>query len=539
MAFAPDSFNLQPANNLVQGLLSGDAGSSATAGIMDYSSLPPAPSDWGEPTVRLGTNDTVPLPTLQQSAANSPQTVSTESADTSGPVVPVSDWNTTNKWVNDQFPTSAQAASPATVDATPTTGATSPAASGAPVNPLSATAQQLQKAYQDYANYKTPMQAHPILGALGSFYFPQVGMIMNAVGNAGATAKQREIQNLQALYQMQQAALTNQNRAGEFNSVAPNAGLAPAVPGATIDDKDLTLAQTLAQKYGAPKLIQAQQQYNMDAANYERAQQALATYQQKANAGILTDAEKQAGPPAVPPKPEFKIDGINPYLDAGTAAGVTGTSGEAMKTGEESGEKAAANATTLKDAQARIEEAKAKLAQDAQIAQDRLQEMHDWHQTLAPIMQQKADQTGALDTAKVSHMQNQDSLAKTRAQSGAGQLLYRDAELASHAADKASQRMQDLNKLIIQRMNKDGANFINDPGYTSLVGQYNNAKAQFAQAQSITEAKRQKFDAFVNGSQPVAAPQISATPATGHTITSTTQAIKVPKLFTKYLKGAK
>jgi len=362
---------------------------------------------------------------------------------------------------------------------------------------------QIIAAQQQVANYQPYGQKHPILAGLANMVNQRAGVNpmydANGMGyrdNVQLGNLQRQAATLNAIKQAQQEAGTNATHLGEYNHYAHIMGLPDAANNAVIGEKDLTGMQTLLQKYGAPALMAARDKYNQDMMAYQQAQTALAHYNERKRLG-LTDLNHEVAP-IVPQKPVFSADGINPYLDAGTVAGVTGTADAAANTGEKAAADAAGNATNLKGNETKLAELQAQIQQNNisnGLAQQRISQ-DDQH-------------FGISSAQKDQELKIQGEKAHSETGSKTQTYLLQDAKSARDTEHKALNTVQDLNKQLVNLVNKVPASQIRtNPAYLQLNNAYRQAQTEYNKAKSVADEKQARADRYVSSQedQPVSKP---------------------------------
>lgn len=385
--------------------------------------------------------------------------------------------------------------------------ASEPMAPMAPQQPASIQ-DQIMAAQQKMGSYQSYGQKHPILAQMANLVNQQSGMNpmydANGMGfrdNVQMGQLQRQAQALQAMHQAQQQAATNKAHLGMYNSIAGHAGLPNADPDAVMGKDELTLAKDLVSKYGAPSLMKALQNYHTDLSNYTRAQQDLETYNNRKRLG-QTDLNKETAP-VVPSKPELNLEGINPYLEASTVSGVTGSSNEAAKTGEESGADAATNATALEGNKTQLAKLQAEINDRA-----------DKNQIAREQMGQTDKHFGVTSGQEERKIKVEETKAGQQTGSKTQQYLLQDAKSARDHEHKTLNTVQDLNKQLVTLVGKVPAGKIHtDPRYVQLNTAYRQAQHDYNQAKSVADEKQARSDRYSESHQEAPAIAPSPTPS--------------------------
>lgn len=298
-----------------------------------------------------------------------------------------------------------------------------------PLVPQTAPDQLTQYYQQQLKGYDNPWyKQHPVAtrflgmqqyGLPGLFLAPQIAQRM---------VDQNKARTLLALQQAQQTDATNKAHLGAYNSLAQLGGLPSADPNSVIDDKDLTMAQAIALKHGAPALMAAINKYNIDLQNYKSAQADLKLYNDRKNRGLLQPIgkDKAGNPiypeaPVVPDIPELSTKDINPLLDAGTVAGVTGTSGEAANTGINTALEPSKDVTSEQQAQVEEDKLQHQLVHDNQEIELARQKANEdtRHNTVSEGIQQTQADTSAQNVgSQIDQRQKNLQIEGLKAQQG-------------------------------------------------------------------------------------------------------------------------
>lgn len=362
-------------------------------------------------------------------------------------------------------------------------------------------AQKQQLGYQSYG------QQHPILAQMGNLVMQQHGLPAmydaNGMGYQDQVqlgGMQRQLAALKAMQAAQQEARTNQSRLGWGVDLAKHANLQAPAQGSVLNDKDITFLQQQANREGAPeyakRLLDYKQGLEEHLASVQKHEQFLA----RQRAGMLGKDEKE---PAVLPKPNLDLTGVNSLLTAPEVSGITGDVGASPTAGIDSVDKAAGVVNTEKSNQVQA----AKL-------QAEINARSDANQLARDKMGQEDQHFGVTTGQKDQEIKLAGE--KTHAETGSKTQTYllTDAKSARENEHKTLNNVQTINKQILDLSKKVPLGQLQtDPRFLRLNADYRVAQGEYNKAKSVADEKQARADRYASSQQEAPVNQPAAAPA--------------------------
>lgn len=363
---------------------------------------------------------------------------------------------------------------------------------------INQTAQQLYALRGQIANYQPMALRHPVLSGL-------FNMPVSPQDLAMTNQMQAKQQMLQDLMGAQQAYANNQTNAGFAAPLAKDAGLGAIQPGTQVSPDMIKMLYEIAQGHGQGAAAQSLNTYNQNLANYQTQIQNLQNdYNMRKIHGQLTPEEIKAGGPALPAQPTMDMSGIGNYTDLSKLSGITGSSGEARKTGEEAGAAAGTLGVTQQENEAKIKQAQAEMGQQKLEADEKLNETSRHNKEMERLGNQKeTNLTGYRDEKEKRLRELQDTKG-----------VYQKAKVANATASQLNMKMVGF----MDDMVKKGISYekySKTPGFIKLSGDILAANKEANRLNALAE-QAGGSDLGIPPSMNPAAGQVNQPPA-GHT----------------------